>query len=76
MNSQNSSQTKLLELENKFKTIFGCNSLGAYRTPARVNLIGEHIDYNGGKVLPCAISYFMTGLYSLNKNKTHPPTRL
>ena len=69
MNSQNSSQTKLLELENKFKTIFGCNSLGAYRTPARVNLIGEHIDYNGGKVLPCAISYFMTGLYSLNKNK-------
>ncbi len=69
MNSQNSSQSKLLELENKFKTIFGCNSLGAYRTPARVNLIGEHIDYNGGKVLPCAISYFMTGLYSLNKDK-------
>ena len=69
MNSQNSSQSKLLELENKFKTIFSCNSLGAYRTPARINLIGEHIDYNGGKVLPCAISYFMTGLYSLNKDK-------
>lgn len=69
MNSQNSSQIKLAELENKFKTIFSCNSLGAYRTPARINLIGEHIDYNGGKVLPCAISYFMTGLCSFNKDK-------
>ena len=62
-------QIKMMELENKFKTIFACDSEGAYRTPARINLIGEHIDYNGGKVLPCAISYYMIGLYSFRNDK-------
>lgn len=36
-----------------------------YHAPARINLIGEHIDYNGGKVLPCAISCYITALVSL-----------
>ena len=69
MNSLNSYQSKLIEFENKFNRIFNCNSEGAYRVPARINLIGEHIDYNGGKVLPCAISYYMTGLYSKRADK-------
>src|SRR6185436_9587255 len=36
--------------------------------PGRVNLIGEHIDYNGGKVMPCAISLGTYLVVSQNKN--------
>ena len=44
-------------VESKFKEIFGTE--GRYRTyfaPGRVNLIGEHTDYNGGHVFPCALT--------------------
>lgn len=30
-----------------------------YSSPARINIIGEHIDYNGGKVFPCAINRYL-----------------
>lgn len=41
-------------LENKFKKLFG-NVYGVYASPGRINLIGEHTDYNGGFVMPAAI---------------------
>jgi galactokinase len=40
-----------------FKQHFGPEPARFFRAPGRVNLIGEHTDYNGGFVLPCAINY-------------------
>lgn len=42
---------------HNFTEIYGENSdVRVYFAPGRVNLIGEHIDYNGGRVLPCALT--------------------
>ncbi len=38
-------------------------------SPGRVNLIGEHTDYNGGNVFPCAISFGTYGAISLRDDK-------
>ena len=40
-----------------FINTFGSPAILAVQAPGRVNLIGEHTDYNGGFVLPCAIGY-------------------
>lgn len=38
-----------------FRLAFGIRPSRFFRAPGRINLIGEHIDYNQGFVLPCAI---------------------
>ncbi|MCU5774229.1 galactokinase [Erwiniaceae bacterium BAC15a-03b] len=40
-----------------FSQVFGYQPTHAIQAPGRVNLIGEHTDYNDGFVLPCAIDY-------------------
>ncbi|MDM8519251.1 galactokinase [Anaerolineales bacterium HSG6] len=40
-----------------FQEKFGSSATHFFRAPGRVNLIGEHTDYNDGFVLPCAINY-------------------
>ncbi|MDR3371940.1 galactokinase [Rhodoferax sp.] len=40
-----------------FKTAFGETPQHLVQAPGRVNLIGEHTDYNDGFVLPCAINF-------------------
>ncbi len=45
---------KLLE---KFKELYGSREgVSVYFAPGRVNMIGEHTDYNGGHVFPCALT--------------------
>ena len=54
-------------IEEKFKSLFG-NDYMVYTSPGRVNLIGEHTDYNGGFVFPGAID---KGIYAvINPNGT------
>lgn len=47
-------------IKDKFNSLFG-NELRVYASPGRVNLIGEHTDYNGGFVFPGAID---KGIYA------------
>ena len=42
-------------LAERFEAVFGARPDGVWRAPGRVNLIGEHTDYNEGFVLPFAI---------------------
>lgn len=51
------------ELMKKFEGYFGeGGDIRAYFAPGRVNLIGEHTDYNGGHVFPCALTIGTYGI--------------
>ena len=44
------------ELLQQFQKKYNKTAANTFFSPGRVNLIGEHIDYNGGLVMPCAIT--------------------
>ncbi|WP_046175559.1 galactokinase [Domibacillus indicus] len=52
----------LKSLKLKFKEVFGKQAERIFFAPGRINLIGEHTDYNGGHVFPLAITF---GTYAL-----------
>ena len=45
------------ELKEQFIKLYGEGEIRTFHSPGRVNLIGEHIDYNGGFVFPCALDF-------------------
>lgn len=49
--------TLITKVKEVFATQFGYPATQTIQAPGRVNLIGEHTDYNDGFVLPCAINY-------------------
>ncbi len=71
----------MLEMKTAFENLYGhADQAKFYFAPGRVNLIGEHTDYNGGHVFPCALTLGTYGLiakrddrklrfYSLNFEK-------
>lgn len=62
------------ELLEKFTAIFGPGGqITPYFAPGRVNLIGEHTDYNGGHVFPCALTI---GTYAIARKNTNRSLRL
>lgn len=54
----------------KFKELFGDEGeIGVYFAPGRVNMIGEHTDYNGGHVFPCALTIGTYGVARKRNDK-------
>ena len=47
----------LTALQNQFTALYHATADGIATSPGRVNLIGEHTDYNNGFVLPCALNF-------------------
>jgi galactokinase len=61
---------KSKELFANFEKAFGhTKNLEEFFAPGRVNLIGEHIDYNGGFVFPCALTFGTHGVFSKREDK-------
>lgn len=57
-------------LMEKFKELYeGTGDIRGYFAPGRVNLIGEHTDYNGGHVFPCALTIGTYGIARIRSDK-------
>lgn len=61
----------LSELQQAFERNYNRPADAIYFAPGRVNLIGEHTDYNGGHVFPCALSFGTYLLLAANNSNQH-----
>jgi galactokinase len=65
-------QNMLNELKVIFERVYGGEVEEVFFAPGRVNLIGEHTDYNGGNVFPCALTL---GTYALVRKRNDKKAR-
>ncbi len=56
-------------LKKRFAEVFENEIFRGYFSPGRVNLIGEHTDYNGGHVFPCALTIGTYGIVGQREDK-------
>ena len=62
------------ELRKHFEELYGAGGeIISCFAPGRVNLIGEHTDYNGGHVFPCALTI---GTYGIARKREDRQIRL
>jgi galactokinase len=58
--------------KDMFKRVYAEEAEKVFFAPGRVNLIGEHTDYNGGNVFPCALTF---GTYALTRKRNDKKIR-
>ena len=56
-------------IKEQFEQLYGTHPQTVCFAPGRVNLIGEHTDYNGGHVFPCALDLGITCAASLRSDR-------
>lgn len=61
---------ELTTLKETFAKLYGEKEIQTFFAPGRINLIGEHTDYNGGNVFPCAITLGTYGLIGKRGDST------
>ena len=62
-------KTSIDQIKSAFEASFGRKASGVVRAPGRVNLIGEHTDYNDGFVLPIAIERQTLAAWSVGEGE-------
>ena len=58
-----------IDVKDVFRQLYGVPVEAIYKAPARINLIGEHIDYNGGLVFPSTIGIYTKCYFSKRNDR-------